>query len=209
MGVDLARQGADQSAIVVRRGPLVWALHRYREPDGVENVRRIVELVRRLITERVGVRTVVVDEAALGGTIYDLLRRELQAVRYWQPVYRRHWGEWDSVERQPQAVGFMSGRRAKRADRFVDRRAQSYMHLRDEVEAGRLVFRRGLDPALVADLREELLAHQYQHEGDDRIRVGAKDEIRARLGRSPDLADALAMSYEPELCGAGPRLQWA
>ena len=53
------------------------------------------------------------------------------------------------------------------------------------------------------------LAHQFQHEGDDRIRVGGNDAIRARLGRSPDLADALAMSYEPELEGASARVQWA
>ena len=209
MGVDLARQGADQSAIVVRRGPLLWALYRYREPDGVENVRRIVTLVRGLIAQRVGVRTVVVDEAALGGTIFDLLRRELQTVQYWQPVYRHHWGDWDSRKTHPQAVGFMSGRRAKQADRFVDLRAQSYMHLRDQVEGGRLLFRRGLDAALVSDLREELLAHEYQHEGDDRIRVGSKDNIRARLARSPDLSDACMMTYLTELHGAARRVQWA
>ena len=162
-----------------------------------------------MIAQRVGVHTVVVDEAALGGTIFDLLRRELQTVQYWQPVYRHHWGDWDSRKTHPQAVGFMSGLRAKQADRFVYLRGQSYMHLRDQVEVGRLLFRRGLDAALVSDLREELLAHEYQHEGDDRIRVGSKDNIRARLARSPDLSDACVMTYLTELHGTARLVQWA
>ena len=94
--------------------------------------------------------------------------------------------------------------------RFVDMRAQSFWHLRDEYERGRIAYRPTLDPLLLAELREELEAHTFFYEGDDRLRIGPKDEVRIRLGRSPDLADAFSMSYEPVLQKAGRKMvQWA
>jgi hypothetical protein len=43
-----------------------------------------------------------------------------------------------------------------------------------------------------ADLREELLALRYTH--DAKLELEKKDDLVARLGRSPDLADTLIMA---------------
>ena len=95
-------------------------------------------------------------------------------------------------------------------ERFSDTRAQAFWAVRDAFERGSVAFRRGLDSALLGELLEELAVHSYRHEGDDRIRINPKDEIRSRLGRSPDLADALAMSYAPVLEHPGRKwVQWA
>ena len=46
------------------------------------------------------------------------------------------------------------------------------------------------------ELAAEILAHQYFHRpADGRIILEGKDELRSRLGRSPDLFDALAMAF--------------
>ena len=62
-----------------------------------------------------------------------------------------------------------------------------------------MAIRPGQDQDLLADLREELLHHERIHQADDRILVAPKDQIRKTLGRSPDLADAYAMSFLPDL----------
>ena len=40
----------------------------------------------------------------------------------------------------------------------------------------------------------ELTQIQYGFDATDRLRIEPKDEIRARLGRSPDDADAIALA---------------
>lgn len=208
LGVDVAREGEDQSAVVVRRGPVIWELHRWRETDTIDNSRRIVGVVRRLIGEGVGVSHVVVDEIAVGGGVHDELRRQLEDVYWLEPCVGIR--NSDLSVCRPKLVGFKSSRRAPMPERFSDTRAQSFWQVRDAFERGRVAFHSQLDPELLGALREELPAHSYRHEGDDRIRVGPKDEVRRRLGRSPDLADALAMSYEPVLEKTGrKRVQWA
>lgn len=196
VAVDWAREGADLTAIAARRGAMLWSLARWRETDTVENVRRVVAFVARLIREGVGVTHIVDDEVALGGGPHDMLIREVRGLT---------WRELDAGmipdirTRHPQLEGFKSSRKAPASTRFVDTRAQAFWHVRDEFEGGRVAFRRGLDPGLLEELREELAVHEYHHEGDDRIRVNPKDEIRRQLGRSPDLADAFAMTYANEL----------
>ncbi len=208
VAADIAREGLDATALAVRRGPVVWELYRWREPDTVENARRIVGVVRHLIAEGVGVSHVVVDETSMGGGVHDELVRLLRDVTWMEP--HAGLGHSSLLTMRPQLVGFKSSRRAPMPERFADLRAQSFWHLRDEYERGRVAYRLGLDPVLLGELREELAAHSYRYEGDSRIRVNPKDEVRSRLGRSPDLADAFSMSYEPVLQKAGRKVvQWA
>jgi len=210
LGVDVAREGADKTTIAVRRGPVLWELHRWRETDTVENARRITGVVRHLIAAGVGVSHVVVDETSMGGGVHDELLRLLRDVTWMEPRVGLAFAPPTLTTMQPQLVGFKSSRRAPMPERFVDTRAQAFWHVRDEYERGRVAYRRGLDAVLLGELREELSAHSYHYEGDDRIRVNPKDEVKSRLGRSPDLADALAMSYEPVLQKSGKRVvQWA
>jgi hypothetical protein len=44
------------------------------------------------------------------------------------------------------------------------------------------------------DAIEELLALRYDTNSAGRIQIISKPELRARLGRSPDFADSLAMA---------------
>jgi len=42
---------------------------------------------------------------------------------------------------------------------------------------------------------DELLALRWRPTPEGRIRIEAKEELRARLGRSPDRADAVCMAF--------------
>ncbi|MFO0451832.1 MAG: terminase large subunit domain-containing protein [Pseudomonadota bacterium] len=86
---------------------------------------------------------------------------------------------------------------ARDTTRFRNRRAELYWSLRELLEQGRVSLPD--DDELVADL----LAIRYRFTQDGRIELAPKDEIRQKLGRSPDRADALALALET-LEGGGP-----
>ena len=61
------------------------------------------------------------------------------------------------------------------------------------------------DPLLCGDLAAELASVKYHLESSGCIVVESKDQMRGRLGHSPDLADALNLSFytPPTLQQAG------
>jgi hypothetical protein len=57
-----------------------------------------------------------------------------------------------------------------------------------------------LDPTLVDDLTQELLAVKLKDvDKDNKVAVQSKDEMKKMLGRSPDLSDALMMRMLVEI----------
>jgi hypothetical protein len=95
------------------------------------------------------------------------------------------------------AEGFNGGEKpvGVKADRFYNRRAQSFWELRDLLEAGQLA----LPPCYRDQLIRELCAIGWTTTGDRRIQIESKVLIKAKLGgASPDFADALAMCICPD-----------
>lgn len=72
--------------------------------------------------------------------------------------------------------------------RFKNRRAELFWLLRDALEKGELALPD--DEELVADLS----ALRYTFDQTGRIQLESKDDVRKRLGRSPDRADAVALA---------------
>lgn len=208
LGVDVSRGGDDRTAVVVRRGPVLWDLHCWREPDTQVNAERLAHLCRGLLEEeRVGVEAVVIDEVGDGGGVFDKFRRLARGLT-WHAVAGADAYCPRLVRRTVRALGFKGSRGAGMPERFANLRAQAFHHVGVEFEEERATVRPGIDPDLLSDLREELLVHQRIHQADDRILIAPKDELRKVLGRSPDLADALSMSYLPDLQESGAREIW-
>jgi hypothetical protein len=80
------------------------------------------------------------------------------------------------------------GSAAWQPERFVNRRAEMYWSLREALRNNELA----LPPD--AKLQAELTNIKYKLDSRGRYQIEAKDEIRKRLGRSPDRADALALA---------------
>ena len=85
--------------------------------------------------------------------------------------------------------GVNVGESAWEKDKFANQRAELAWHLRVVLEDG---------GALPADerLRSELTAFRY-FVRSGRLVIESKDELKKRLGRSPDLADALILAFAP------------
>lgn len=87
--------------------------------------------------------------------------------------------------RTPIAVNF-SGRPADQ--RFKNVRAEMWWRMAEAVKAGAKLPR---DTVLAKELTEV----RYTFTSEGQIKIEDKDHVKARLGRSPDRADALALSY--------------
>ena len=92
--------------------------------------------------------------------------------------------------------GINVGGAARQADKFANKRAELAWHLRTVLEGG------GCLPD-DEHLRSELMAFRYLVRSG-RIAIEGKDELKKRLGRSPDHADALILAFAP-IAVAGPR----
>lgn len=72
---------------------------------------------------------------------------------------------------------------------FVSLRAQMYYEAREDLRTGRLIISSKIHRRTVKQLKQELVVVKYKLQGG-KIKVESKEEIKKRLGKSPNLADA-------------------
>ncbi len=190
VAVDPARYGPDLTCVAVRRGLTVESLHTWGQVDLSESVDRIREVLeevgvrpwsghpevsrhiaihRRRRPMEPGAGKLIVDEIGLGAGVLDRLK-----------------------ELGFRCEGFNGGSSPHDKDRFANLRAAAYWLLRERLEQGHI--------ALPPDeaLAEELLATSWRPTPEGRVKIDAKDDIKSRLGRSPDKADSVCMAIGGE-----------
>lgn len=80
------------------------------------------------------------------------------------------------------------GAMADDKDRFANKRAECYFRLKEALD-------RGLALPNDDELLEELLAISYFYRENGKAQIQAKEKIKEELGRSPDKADSLALTF--------------
>lgn len=180
VAVDPAGPGEDKTAVAVRRGQRITRLETWHEPEAMADVGRVVEVLREegLPTEAEyfaanpstndPAPSVVVDAEGLGHGL---------ASRLEELGYR--------------VAKFKAGERAHEDEDYSNKKGEAYYGLHLRLKERRVALPDD------DDLFAELLATEYSTTSDGRFKVVAKDEIRSRLGRSPDRADALMMAFYP------------
>jgi phage terminase large subunit len=117
-----------------------------------------------------------VDDSGLGGGVTDRLHEQLVDV-----------------------IPYIAGGRAVDTDRFYNRRAETWWMIRDMLKNDEMAL--PPDNQLVADLTN--MKFKYTSKGQ--IKLESKEELKKRIGRSPDRGDALAIAmaayFEPETSG--------
>ena len=94
------------------------------------------------------------------------------------------------------AIGFLGGSEARgHQKKFENLKSASAWQLRTRLNPAQTADPFAIPPELAAQLRPELQAYTYETTGKDKNQLTDKKTITARLGRSPDLADALIMSF--------------
>lgn len=174
VGVDVARTGRDATSLAIRYGSYVPSIETARITDTME----VVAKVSGHLHEPGSIA--VVDVIGIGSGVYDRLRQ-----------MRTH------GEIVGQVLPFNASRASGRTDKlgqfqFFNDRAASWWRMREL-----------LDPAFGSQLAipdddeliEELAAPKYELYANGKLKVESKDDIKRRIGRSTDKADALLMSY--------------
>jgi len=176
LGVDPARGGGDRTAIIDRRGralgTVVYDVLDW--PDTMRVAAHVAELIRKHQPDAVNI-----DVTGVGAGVYDRL------VEY-------------GFERVARAVTFGGG--ADDPERYMNKRAEMWDRLREWLSVpDRLTVSIPDEDALDADLTaavwkspDVLSGCTFQNE---RLRLEAKDSIIKRLGFSPDLGDAAALTF--------------
>ncbi|MPZ34843.1 MAG: terminase [Rhodospirillales bacterium] len=168
MGVDIARQGEDQTVIRFRRGVDARSIPavKFRIPDLMVTAGRVMELVNSYEPD-----AVFVDGTGIGWGVVDRLSQlGCSTVR---------------------GIDFGAG--ADRTDgseaavRSANKRAEMWVHMKEWCKFGCLPD----DRSLLADLT----AVDYGYDAADAIRLERKDDMRKRGLASPDDGDALALTF--------------
>lgn len=176
LGVDPARGGSDRMGIIDRQGRRAGAyvMERYlTSKDQRANAGHVVQVVKRLRENGAPLRKVCID-CTDGGAVFEFCREQL--------------GD-ELVE------GIMFGESAHDRDHYANRRAEMWDLLRQWLD----------DPIGVQlpdkdDLQGDLCSTSWgsgltHHRPNGQLVLEPKEKIKQRLNASPDLGDALALTF--------------
>jgi len=168
IGVDVARYGDNESVIFFRKG---------RDAQSVPPVRlrgvSVVDLAGRVSECYHAYRAdaIFVDGGGVGGGVVDCLRN--LAV----PCFDIQFGA------KPDSIGYAQGDAA----RYANKRAEMWGSMRSWLKTGAL--------PQIDDLRAQLVGPTYTLNLQGQILLEKKEDMRRRGLASPDLADALALTF--------------
>lgn len=168
LGVDVARYGSDKTVVCTRIGNVLTNFEEFTMMDTIDTA-NIVQA--RMNKER---DKAVIDMTGIGSGVYDVLKRR---------GYR--------VE------GFNAGAKTKLTDSsnqigFTRVRSAAWWKMREALDPSK-------DPVIAfppnEKLQGDLTSPKWEQVLNDQIQVESKDDIRLRLDRSTDYADAAIMAW--------------
>jgi hypothetical protein len=213
---DVARYGDDMTAVAKREGTVLHSVHRFSGIDTMETsdilLRRDLRMdiegrapdLARLDTPHLHF---VVDVIGVGAGVVDRLRHE---IREWShPMHAA----------PPQVEAFNASEQHNRMDvngefGFFNNRSAAWWNLRELLDPARPGGARIMLPR-DEQLKADLCAPRWSlsHSGHPpKIKVEPKDDIKKRLGHSPDSGDAVVQAFfvtgEPRGGDTGQSVPW-
>lgn len=158
--------GEDRTVLVERVNDGIGRIESFQERDPEEATKRLAGTIRRW-----GLSRVNVDTIGVGWGLAGSLRKELRA---------------DGVAIE----GVSFAKRSNYPKRFANIRAEAWWHGRELARDGKWSLA-GLDDDAIA----ELTMPRYTTNKQGQILIEPKDDVRERLGRSPDIADAVLLAF--------------
>ena len=174
IGNDVACFGDDDSAFAVRRGGNLIHLEWHNGWSPMQQVERLKALSMQYRLAPTVKPAIVIDETGVGMAV------STQGYDY-----------------AFQGINFAS--KAMQPLRFRNKRDELHFTIADKAKAGEVSFKK-LAKYQQDILRIELLATTYSLDYQGRRFCEPKLEVKKRLGKSPDLAEAVMMAYYPVNC---------
>ena len=167
MGVDPARFGSDRTSLIFRCGRSAWGLKSYEKKDTME----VAGIVHKAINDQPPgspISRVFIDVGGLGAGVVDRLKE----MGYGKLI-----------------VEVNGGSSALDADRYINKRAEMWGEMKKWLED---------HPCQIPDsdsLHADLCGPQYKWDSKHRLALEKKEDMKLRGVRSPDEADALALTF--------------
>jgi hypothetical protein len=169
LGVDVARFGDNRSVIFKRQGRLATYCGSKSQAVFYGMDTQILGGRVQEAIDREKPDAVVIDGDGIGGAVYDFLKAR-------------------GYDRKTALVEFHGGQAARDQDKYLNKRAEIWGDTKDWLEGGQIPD----DPEMDTDLTGPDYGY---HPTKGCIALETKDEMRARGVDSPDLGDALAMTF--------------
>lgn len=170
IGLDVARMGDDRTAFVIRKGDDVKRVEWFQKEDTMQTVGRAINFLQEYPEAKMRI-----DAIGVGAGVVDRLKESEYSDRV----------EGVSVAESTASEGEM---------KYVNIRAKLYWRLRQKFMNGEIrLIDRG---TIVSDLTN--LKYRFRS-SDGAVQIESKEELKKRGLRSPDLADALALSYAEDI----------
>jgi hypothetical protein len=168
VGLDVARFGDDKSVMCVRRGHRAVSFEVLPPGDGPDTANLAANMAIDAQGNNTNKPRIKVDVIGVGASVYDTLARR----------------------KDVEAVPVNVAERATDEERYHSLRDQLWFGVRDWLRDG------GAIPS-DSTLESELVAPTYTFDNRARFQVESKDQIKKRIKRSPNHADALALAIYP------------
>jgi hypothetical protein len=179
LGVDVAAFGGDRTALVLRQGRQVEHIAVYGGQDTMTTVGRVVEKAQAW-----GADVIAIDVVGMGRGPADRLRE----------IRREQALPWTVVDVDVSRSAPARRRGEPRAKRLRDWLwIETATWLKDEAPV--FAWTTAEERQACEDLAGELASVCYALDSTGCIVVESKDAMKKRLGHSPDLADALGVSF--------------
>lgn len=180
IGCDVARYGDDNTEIHSRVGPCSLAHESYNGWNTVQTAGRLKaaarELAKQFNCDPLAI-PIKIDDAGVGGGVVD------QAVDY-----------VDGREIIWNFIPVNAASSAYEPEDYPNRRSELWFAAKDQAEDGRLDLTR-IPADIRLDLKRQAMGPRWKLNGQGQRVVEPKDDMKKRLGRSPDGMDALNLSY--------------
>jgi hypothetical protein len=168
LGVDTAREGNDHTAFIHRQGRVAWGLEQEKTPDSMHIVGKIIGMLNASYNP---VQKVFMDRGGEGGAIYD----RLCEMGYGHKVV---------------LVNFGSTKTLLYPEQYKNKRAEMWGLMRDWLRDDA-----GCSIPDSDKLQGDLTAPAYKYDSESRVVLESKEDIKKRIGRSPDGGDALGLTF--------------
>lgn len=166
MGVDIARFGDDKTVLLVLYGGHVIDIQAYYKQDGAETTGRIIEAINEHHPDEV-----IIDVTGGFGVVLDnLYSLEMDALTIITGV------TFNALPRDPDKY------------KVADARTEMYVILQEKLRRGEITL------PFHEPLIQELMWIKYKPRLDGKFMLESKDKFKSTNKRSPDHADALALS---------------
>lgn len=152
------------------RTAIVWRDGRVQYRNELYHGLDTMEVVGRLvkIINHYHPEKVFVDLGGIGAGIYDRLKE----LSYSQVV-----------------IGVNFGQKADEPERYINKRAEMWGEMADWLKQG------GVKIQDSDEIHSDLIAPHYTFDSNGRLKLESKDDLKKRYLKSPDLGDALALTF--------------